>query len=51
MPFWCQKQAYQYFSLLAFTDVPMMLSGIFFVVFFFLFLKENVLHFYSYNTE
>lgn len=40
MPFWCQKQAYQYFSLLAFTDVPMMLSGIFFVVFFFYFLKK-----------
>ena len=38
------------FFLLAFTDVPMMLSGIFFVGFFF-FLKENVLHFYSYNTE
>ena len=46
MSFWCQKQPYQYFFLLAFTDVSMMSSGIFF-----LFLKENVLHFYSYNIE
>lgn len=39
MPSWCQRQAYQYFFLLAFTDVPMMLSDIFVFVFFFSFLK------------
>ena len=41
MPSWCQRQAYQYFFLLAFTDVPMMLSDIFIFVFgfFFSFLK------------
>lgn len=36
MSSWCQRQAYQYFFLLAFTDVPMILSDIFF---FFSFLK------------